>query len=69
VERYRRVNHNTLEVSLTITDPKIYTAPWVTTGNFLLNPGTELWEDFCVTSDSDYFNTKVLRPAAGDVKR
>jgi hypothetical protein len=69
VERYRRVNHNTLDVSLTITDPKIYTAPWVTTGNFLLNPGTELWEDFCVTSDSDYFNTKVLRPAAGDIKR
>jgi hypothetical protein len=69
VERYRRVNHNTLEVTLTITDPKIYTAPWVTTGNFLLNPGTELWEDFCVTSDSDYFNSKVLRPAAGDVKK
>lgn len=69
VERYRRVDHNTLDVTLTITDPKIYTGPWVTTGKFLLNPGTELWEDFCVTSDSDYYNTRVLRPAAGDVAR
>ena len=69
VERYRRVNYNTLEVSLTIIDPKTYTAPWVTNGRFLLNPDTELWEYFCVTSDSDYYNTKVLRPAAGDVPR
>ena len=64
VERYKRVDHNTLEVSLTITDPRIFTAPWVTTGEFLLNPGTELWEDFCVPSEAEWFNREVLRPAS-----
>lgn len=28
-ERYRRVNADTMEVQLTLTDPKFYTAPWV----------------------------------------
>jgi hypothetical protein len=68
-ERYRRSDFNTLDVTLTITDPKAYTAPWVTTGKFLSNPGTELWEYFCVPSDSDYFNNTVLRPAAGAVDK
>ena len=29
VERYRRADHDHLELVLTITDPKAYTAPWV----------------------------------------
>ena len=28
VERYRRVNKNTLEIEATLTDPKVLTAPW-----------------------------------------
>jgi hypothetical protein len=64
VERYTRVDHNTLDVSLTIDDPAIFTGPWVTTGAFLLNPGTELWEDFCVPTEAEWFNREVLRPAA-----
>ena len=28
-ERYRRVDHDTLELSMTLTDPKTYTEPWV----------------------------------------
>src|SRR5438876_6649365 len=28
-ERYRRVNMNTLELTVTIDDPKAYTKPWV----------------------------------------
>jgi len=28
-ERYRRIDHDTLELNMTITDPKIYTKPWV----------------------------------------
>jgi hypothetical protein len=69
VERYTRTDHNTLDVSLTITDPKVYTKPWVTTGKFLLNPDTELWEDFCVPSDAEYFNSTSLRPAAGQLEK
>ena len=63
VERYTRVAHNNLDVSLTITDPEMYEAPWETTGEFLLNPGTELWEDFCVPTEAEWFNREVLRPA------
>jgi hypothetical protein len=28
-ERYHRVNQNTLELTVTIDDPKAYTKPWV----------------------------------------
>jgi len=33
-ERYKRVDHNTLELTVTVDDPKIYTKPFVvaTTG-------------------------------------
>ena len=29
VERYRRVDHDTLELTMTIDDPKAYTKPWL----------------------------------------
>ena len=64
-ERYRRVDYNTLEVTLTITDPKTFTEPWVTTGNILRSPDTEIGEYFCVPSDSFAYIDQVLRPAVG----
>jgi hypothetical protein len=38
VERFRRVNHDTLEVSLVYEDPKVYTKPWIGKVTFHLNP-------------------------------
>ena len=64
-ERYRRVDYNTIEVTLTITDPKTFTEPWVTTGNLLRSPNTEIGEYFCVPSDSFDYIDSVLRPAIG----
>jgi hypothetical protein len=65
VERYRRVDHNTLESQMTIIDPKTYTQPWVTPKSMTkLVPGTELWEDFCVPSDYATFNDEVFLPTA-----
>ena len=64
-ERYRRVDYNTIEVTLTITDPKTFTEPWVTAGNLLRSPGTEIGEYFCVPSDSFDYIEQVLRPAIG----
>jgi hypothetical protein len=69
VERYKRVNHNTLDVSLTITDPKTFTAPWVTTGQILRSPGTELGEYFCVPSEAQEHTNRVLLPAAGATQK
>lgn len=69
VERYKRVNHNTLDVSLTITDPKTFTQPWVTTGQILRSPGTELGEYFCVPSEAQEHTNRVLLPAAGATQK
>jgi hypothetical protein len=42
-ERYRRVDHDTIEVRMTLTDPTAYTQPWTAelrTGN-LVTPGLD----------------------------
>lgn len=55
-ERYKRLNYGLLQISLTITDPKVYTAPWTTTATTTLIPNTEIAEHFCVASDNLYYN-------------
>lgn len=65
VERYRRTTFGTLEASLTIIDPEIFTKPWTTSGTIQLSPGTELWEYLCVPSESEAFNAQKLRPQVG----
>jgi hypothetical protein len=61
-ERYKRLNYGLLQLTLTITDPKVYSAPWVTTGTTTLLPNTELAEHFCVPSDSIHFNDENTIP-------
>jgi hypothetical protein len=55
-ERYKRLNYGLLQITLTITDPKVYAAPWTTTATTTLIPNTEIAEHFCVTSDNLYYN-------------
>jgi hypothetical protein len=46
-ERYHRVNANTMELTVTIDDPKAYTKPWVARDKLLLRlmpPETDLME-------------------------
>jgi len=64
-ERYKRLNYGTLQVTLTITDPKVYTAPWITTTKVDLFPGAEIGEYFCVPSESLYFDNRSSVPSAG----
>jgi hypothetical protein len=65
-ERYRRVDRDTLELRMTLTDPKAYTKPWVSeTKTFRLDPKREIEELFCVPSENDDFNTRVRDPGAG----
>ncbi len=59
VERWKRTSYGTLDVELTIIDPKVYTAPWVTKGAETLRPGTELSEYWCVPSDSEQYNREL----------
>ena len=64
-ERYRRVSHNEIEATLTVIDPKTYTEPWVTTSSIFLTPGSEIGEYFCVPSDAEYYNNRILLPSHG----
>ena len=65
-ERYRRIDHDTLELVLTVDDPKTYVAPWVSDKKtFKLTPTQDLEEDYCVPSEEQYFNETMRNPAAG----
>src|SRR5688500_19307157 len=53
-ERYRRVDRDTLELTMTLTDPKAYTTPWLSEKKtFRLNAAHEIEELFCVPSEND----------------
>jgi hypothetical protein len=67
-ERYTRVNHNTLDLTLTIEDPKLYTKPFVLAKNrFYWIPNQEEEEEqFCVPSEAIEYRKLVVVPAGQD---
>jgi hypothetical protein len=65
VERITPLDKDTLKYEVTITDPKVFTKPWVTKGTIALRQGTELWEYFCVPSESSEFNRRLTGAATG----
>jgi hypothetical protein len=52
VERFRRKDHDHLELDITIEDPKAYTKPWTTHIEFGLRPKWSLIEQFCEDEES-----------------
>jgi hypothetical protein len=66
-ERYTRVDHNDLELTVTVDDPKIYTKPFViATNKFKWIPNQEDEEQLCVPSEAiSYLNTVAI-PAGQD---
>jgi hypothetical protein len=52
-ERFRRVNYGTLEIELTIDDPKAYTKPWTLNVRQLIVPDTELLDYICLENEKD----------------
>lgn len=66
-ERYKRVNHDTIELVMTLTDPSFYTKPWVSATKTLVWQDRKDFADelFCVPSDEQEFNRNVRNPAAG----
>jgi hypothetical protein len=67
VERYTRVDHNTLELTLTIDDPKIYTKPFVAaTNRFKWIPNQEDEEQMCVPSEAIEYMKVIGVPANQD---
>lgn len=76
-ERYRRTAFDRLELTMTLTDPKMYTKPWVSQKKvFRLLSNEEVvvdgWgaliDDRCVPSEEKDFNDKVRDPAGGIVR-
>ncbi len=64
-ERYTRVNHNTLEVTITINDPKTYTKPFVITkSSFKWIPRQDYEEQLCVPSEEAEYLKLIGDPAA-----
>jgi hypothetical protein len=55
IERFRRPNLGTLEIDVTIDDPKAYTKPWTVRVNQRLLPDTDLIEFIC--QENNQFNT------------
>ena len=68
-ERYRRVGE-TLELMMTLTDPKMYTKPWVSEKKvFRMQPKEEIREEICVPTIEEEFNRRTRDPAAGIIKK
>jgi hypothetical protein len=66
-ERYTRVDHNHLELTVTMDDPKIYTKPFVlATSNFMWIPSQETEEQLCVPSEAIVYMNTIAVPATGD---
>src|SRR5579884_2608002 len=54
IERFRRKNFGTLEVTATIDDPKTYAKPWTTTVQTMhLQLGTDILEFICNENEKD----------------
>jgi hypothetical protein len=65
-ERYRRLNHDTLEMQITMDDPKAYTKIWVNPPKLhKLEPKWEIAEWFCVLEEEDAYSKTVRKPAGG----
>jgi hypothetical protein len=70
-ETWHRVNHDLLEVTMTITDPKMYTKPWVALNKFqmrLMPDWFDIREMICSASEAADYNKTVAEEAAGAKK-
>jgi len=52
-ERFQRPNYGTLEIDMTIDDPKAYTKPWALHITQILVPDTELLDYICAENEKD----------------
>jgi hypothetical protein len=63
-ERYKRADHDTISISMTLTDPKAYTKPWVSAPMTLKwSPKEVMREDVCAPSDEEKYKEEVRDPA------
>jgi hypothetical protein len=66
-ERFHRVDHDTLELTVTIDDPKMYTKPWVALDKVrfhLQPPNFDVREMICSPTDFAEYNKLIGNPAS-----
>jgi hypothetical protein len=66
-ERFHRTDHDHLEWTVTIDDPKMYTKPWVAMDKFpmkLQPPGFDVREMICSSSEFAEYNKLIGNPAS-----
>jgi hypothetical protein len=64
-ERYTRVDHNHLEIIVTVDDPKLYTKPFVLARvKYRWIPSQETEDQFCVPSEAISYMNTIAVPAA-----
>jgi hypothetical protein len=62
-ERYQRLDHDTLSITVTIDDPKTYTKPWVGQPKlYTLKPNWEIAEWYCTLDDENQYDNKIRLP-------
>jgi len=61
-ERIRRPNYGTLELEITVDDPKVYTRPWTVKMIQGIELDTELIDEICLENEKSYQRLQAVRP-------
>ena len=61
-ERIRRPNYGTLELEITVDDPKVYTRPWTVKMTQNIKLDTELIDEFCLENEKSWQRLQAVRP-------
>jgi hypothetical protein len=71
-ERFHRVDHDNMELTVTIDDPKMYTKPWLALDKLplhLQSPDFDIQEYLCAPSVLEDFNKLTTDPAGPPASR
>jgi hypothetical protein len=67
-ERFHRVNHDLMELTVTVDDPKMYSRPWVGMNKFPLrldSPDYDVEEQMCIPSEEEQYYKDYGDQASG----
>lgn len=68
-ERYNRLDHDTLEYTVTVDDPKMYTQPYnALKFDLKWNPKQEFEEQLCIPTEMDNYMKLIANPAGAEKK-
>jgi hypothetical protein len=71
-ERFHRVNHDLMELTVTIIDPTLYTKPWNALDKYplrLQSDSFDIREMVCSESEAAEYNKEIAAQAAAEAKR